>query len=263
MLSPAIRARLSHLWHDERGVLGTAASIALGIGAIAGSTASSVYGTRAAAGQNRRAIDATERGDTRAAEIERERLAEEKRALDAQLAEARREREAQLAEERRWREEQARLQREEAARKERLYTEAVGRDRERWQDYLRINEPHWRQGSGVLGSLYDIAGFSGQAPGFAPPTQPAQGSTMASGGSVFAPPNTYSSTNAPPSSVLTARGGTSFRGRAFPLMSPPATSSPLSSLSSLMQLANLAGPSRMPLPSRSMDLSRLMTASAL
>lgn len=134
--------------------------IALGM-AAAGSGAASVYATKRSGDINRRSIEAGERSDTRAAELERARLAAEERA-----------RQEALAEERRWREEQARLEREREARRERLYQEAVGRDRERWQDYLKVWQPHWQAGAGVLGNLYDIAGVSGANPAAAAASMP-------------------------------------------------------------------------------------------
>ena len=201
--------------------------IALAItGGAAG--AAQVYGTRTAGKQNRRAMEATERSDVRAESLERERLTEERRALDERL----------------------KLEREAEARKERFYTEAVQRDRERWQDYLRINEPHWRQGSGVLQNLYDIAGV-GSAPGFQMPTQPAPGTTAPTTG--YGPAGPVSSTtpvDRPPRRVM-------------PMMPTPSPASPMSSLQDVMQLATLGGSSRMPVPARGMDLSRLMTAPSL
>lgn len=222
-----------------------ATATALAIGALA-SGATSAYATRTAGKQNRRALDATERSDTRAAELEAARLAEERRALDVQLAEAKRKDEERLQ-----------FERDEAARKERIYQEAVGRDRERWQDYLRINEPHWRQGSGVLGSLYDIAGM-GSAPAFQMPTQPAPGSTGVAYGGTGAPPNPGGGYQGRAPVSTTMPVGSS--RRAFPTMPTPSPISPMSSLQSLMQLADLGGTSRMPVPARQMDLSRLMTA---
>lgn len=142
--------------------LGTAATVGLALGAIGGQTAANIYGTRTAGKQNKKAMEASERSDTRAADLEARRLSEEAAAREADRAEERRNREASLAEERRWREDQAKLQREADARKERLYNEAVGRDRERYQEYLKAWQPHWQSGSGVLNSLYDIAGFQGQ-----------------------------------------------------------------------------------------------------
>lgn len=224
-------------------------AVSTGVGlAIAGaglgaSAASNYLGQRRAGKINERSIDATERSDTRAAEIERERLAEEKRALDAQLAEKKRAEDEKL-----------KYDREEAARKERQYNEAVAMDRQRWQDYLRINEPYWRQGAGVLGSLYDIAGFGGQAPAYAPPTQPTAGTGMPR------------PTNPPPSPEgLPGTGWGSpndpadryrfpERGRpAYPTMPLPSTGT--SSLTSLMQLAQLAGQSRMPKPAYTGDVN--------
>lgn len=211
--------------------------IALGISAAA-SGAAQVYGTRTAGKQNRRAIEASERSDTRAAEIEAARAAEEKRRADLEMANA--------AEERRIRKEN--------------YDIAVQRDKERWQDYLRINEPMWRQGSGVLGSLYDIAGFGGEggAPAYAPPTQPGPMPAGGGGGPVTLPP----SPTRPPgldgrSPMAGGPGGIDPAGRwqnaraTAPQM--PMPSSGQSSLTDLMQLTKMVLPSRMPTPTYTGD----------
>lgn len=191
--------------------------IGAAIGAAAvGSTISQIHGTRSAAKQNRRAIEATERGDTRAADLEGERLA---------------------------------LDREDAARRERLYTDALQRDKERWQDYLRINEPHWRQGSSVLGNLYDIAGI-GPAPAYAAPTPPSEGLEGARPTDDGRLPE-----GVPPGSVPVNGGinpnaaayqtpdGRIIRRRRQPMPTMPIQSRQ-SSMPSLLQLAQLAGSGR-------------------
>lgn len=130
-------------------------------GALVGSTVTGLHSTRAARKTNEQAIAAGERSDTLQAQLERERLAEETRLRNAELAEIRAAREAQLQ-----------------------------RDRERWQDYLRVNEPIWRAGAGVLGSLYDIAGFGGgAAPAYAAPSSTPPPSTgLPPAGTTGAPP---------------------------------------------------------------------------
>lgn len=130
---------------EARGVIGTAAAIALGIGAAA-SAGAQVHGTKSAGKTNKRAIEAGERSDVRAERLEDARIAEDRRAREADLAETKAAREA-----------------------------ALQRDKERWADYLRVNEPFWKAGSGVLSSLYDIAGMGGSAPSYVSPTQPPPG----------------------------------------------------------------------------------------
>ena len=70
--------------------IGTTAAIIIGSLAAGGSAASNIYGARTAGKQNKRALEAGERSDVRADTRERERLAEEQRALDAQIAEKKR-----------------------------------------------------------------------------------------------------------------------------------------------------------------------------
>ena len=115
---------------QRRGIVGTAAAIAIGAGLFGGTTAAGIYSSRSAANVNRRSIDAQERSDQRAADLEAQRLAEERRQYDA----------------------------------------AVQRDRERWADYTRVWEPHWQMGQGVLGSLYNMAGLQPGAPGPSAPS---------------------------------------------------------------------------------------------
>lgn len=178
--------------------------IALAIGA-GGATAGQIYATRTAGKQNRRAMEASERSDVRAETLDQDRL---------------------------------KLEREDQARRERLYKEAVQLDRERWQDYLRINEPIWRQGAGVLENLYGIAGAGG-APTFQMPTAPGPGPAPEAGQALAAFPRTPVSTTMPV--------GRSPQ-RLMPTMPFPAQTSPWSSLQSLLQLAEIAGPSKMPRP---------------
>ena len=189
--------------------------IALGL-AAAGSTAAQVYGQRSASGQNRRAIEASERSDTRAATIESARVAEERRALDERL----------------------KFDREESQRKKAMYDQAVATDNQRWQDYLRINEPIWRQGAGVLGSLYDIAGMPGQAPAFATPARPSAGASMSVPDLSLRAPMTA----APMTSTSVARPP--LRRPSPSLVVAPRTGG--MSLEQLMQLASLG--SSMPKP---------------
>lgn len=138
-----------------------ATGTALGIAAAA-SAGSSVYASKRAGKTNDKAMAATERSDERAATIERESQERAERAERERLAHER----ERLAEERAARE--ARLAEDRTARESR-----ERRDDTRWADYLRINEPMWRAGAGVLGNLYDIAGYgAGSAPQFAMPNRP-------------------------------------------------------------------------------------------
>lgn len=186
--------------------------IPLAIAALVGSTASQVYGTKTAGKQNRRALEAGERSDTRAAAIEAARVAEERRSLDERL----------------------KFDREESQRKKEMYDLAVARDDQRWQDYLRINEPMWRQGTGVLGSLYDIAGMGGQAPAYAPPTRPSAGASMSA-------PDMSSRVPMAAASLTSPLARPPLRPSSPAMMAAPRTGM---SLDQLMQLASLA--SQMP-----------------
>ena len=202
--------------------------IPLAIAALIGQTGASVYGARSANKTNRRSLEAGERSDVRATDLERERFAEERAALAEQLAEAKAAREAQLAEVK-------------AERETRL-----ARDRERWQDYLRINEPTWRAGNDMLGSLYDLAGYRGQGPAYAaPPSTPPPGAQSA-------PPGPIASGGAGLSDLMRGRtlGIAAPMPRTMParrqaapaqLMAPRAPA-PLD-LSALMMLAGTGGPS--------------------
>src|SRR3990167_5232215 len=112
------------LWHDERGVIGTGALIGIALASTGAQAATSIYGTKKAAGVNERSIAAQE--------------AEGERALA--------------------------FEREEALRREQARKEAMAVDQARWEDYLRANEPTWRAGGQVLTNLYDLAGMGGDAP---------------------------------------------------------------------------------------------------
>ena len=191
--------------------------IPLAIAALIGQTGASIYGARSANKTNRRSLEAGERSDVRAADLERERFAEERAAWQAQLAEIKAERETRLQ-----------------------------RDRERWQDYLRINEPTWRAGNDMLGSLYDLAGYRGQGPAYAaPPSTPPPGAQSA-------PPGPIASGGAGLSDLMRGRtlGIAAPMPRTMParrqaapaqLMAPRAPA-PLD-LSALMMLAGTGGPS--------------------
>ena len=107
-------------------MIATGTAIAL---AALGSTGASIYASNRSASINRQSLRAQEQSDQRAADLEAQRLAEERR----------------------------------------QYDEAVRRDRERWADYTRVWEPHWQMGQGVLGSLYNMAGLQPGAPGASAP----------------------------------------------------------------------------------------------
>ena len=198
--------------------------IPLAIAALtAGSTAAQIHGTRSANRTNRRSLEAGERSDVRADALERARFAEERAALAEQLAEAKAAREAQLAEVK-------------AERETRL-----ARDRERWQDYLRINEPTWRAGNEMLGSLYDLAGYRGQGPAYtAQPNMPPEGA-RSTPGTAFATGGSGLSdlmTGRTSASALAMPRTSQVRRQAAPaqLMAPRGPA-PLD-LSTLMMLAN-------------------------
>lgn len=207
--------------------IGTTAALILGGLALGGQTAANIYGTRSAGKQNKRAQDLTAQSDTRAADLERARLAEERRALDVQLQ----------------------FQRDESARKKAQYDAALAQDNSRWQDYIRINEPYWKQGAGVLGSLYDIAGMPGQAPGYAAPSRPAPLATGGGGMSLADLSTSVSSPVAGPISYGTRSAAMTPPSRTpatFPTMAIPKGGG--MSLEQLMQLAQASGGS-MPRPS--------------
>ena len=101
------------------------------------SAATSIYSAKRAGKTNDRALEAQERSDASEVDLRREELAEVRRQQEARQAS----------------------------------------DDRRWNDYVRINEPTWRTGAGLLRSLYDIAGGGGQAPAYQPPAQPSAGVT--------------------------------------------------------------------------------------
>src|SRR3990167_5749810 len=113
------------------------ASIALG------STAASLYGTKKAAEQNRRALEAQERDSERA------------------VSEGGKDRELSVQD---MANQQARLDR------------AMAADEKRWQDYLEVQRPHWNIGAGALGRLTELAGLPGGGSG-APNVQMPSGPT--------------------------------------------------------------------------------------
>ena len=198
--------------------------IPLAIAALIGQTASQIHSTRSANRTNRRSLDAGERSDVRADALERERFDRERASLQAQLDEAKAAREAQLAEVK-------------AERETRL-----ARDRERWQDYIRINEPTWRAGNETLGSLYDLAGYRGQGPSYTaqPSTPPpdARSAPSAHAGAFGGMGLSELMTGRAPMVAPTMPQAMPVRRRAAPaqVMAPRAPA-PLD-LSMLMQLAN-------------------------
>ena len=114
---------------------------ALGAGA-AFSGVSSIYASKRAGDVNRRSLEAGERSDTRAAELEQQRLTDEREAREADLAEIAAAREAQLAFDRQ------------------RYEAGLAWDRERWGGYFDVMRPHWQMGQGVGRSLYDLMGIT-------------------------------------------------------------------------------------------------------
>src|SRR3990167_11384734 len=98
------------------------ASIALG------STAASLYGTKKAAEQNRRALEAQERDSERA------------------VSEGGKDRELSV---------------QDMANQQARWDRAMAADEKRWQDYLEVQRPHWNIGAGALGRLTELAGLPG------------------------------------------------------------------------------------------------------
>ena len=201
-------------------MIGTGAALAM---AALGSLGASTYATKSAGAQNRRSQDYQREADTRAATMEAERLAEEKRLADEKIV----------------------LERENRARQDRQYQDALQRDRERWADYVRVNQPHWQTGSNALAGLYELAGFQGGVPaggdpaamvataGPPPPTAPVPGEGGTSGPREFPPYGQQ-----PDVIRAAARVGSRPRGLTT---APPRTSA--LSIDQLMQLASLAKPS--------------------
>lgn len=68
-----VRDRFRHLWRDERGFIGTAAALAIGLGSAGASAASGMYGAKVAGRENRRAIEAQERESVRQSQIDQQR----------------------------------------------------------------------------------------------------------------------------------------------------------------------------------------------
>lgn len=210
--------------------IATGTAIAIAAAATAGTTA---YQTHSAGKHNKRAMAATERSDERAARIEADRLTAEREAADRN-AQIERERMAQDKAS-----EDARLAETRADRETR-----ERRDVQRWQDYLRINEPFWRQGAGVAGSLFDIAGFGqGNAPAF---SMPEGGPPMAGGGAPAYPGDAPMPggprgpmTGGPIPDGIQTMSGRGARGRQMPTVATPAPSS--MNLTDLMMLANSIG----------------------
>ena len=141
-----IQQRLQHLWHDESGIIGTAAAIVMAITA-GGTAASSIYGTKRAASVNERGI-AAQRDESR-------------EAMALQTSEAEKQRV--------WEAEQRRQQRE--------------YDQGRWDSYITANQPHWQVGQQALGSLTDLAGLPGGTfgPGASGPAVGSAPATTAAG----------------------------------------------------------------------------------
>jgi hypothetical protein len=119
------------LWHDERGFIGTTAAIAIAVG-MGAQTAASVYNAKKASKQNENVLSAQERDAIRASDQAKDDAA---------------------------------IQREALASEERYRQAQLDRDRERWGEYVKINQPHWDLGNRVLGNLADLAGYRGAGTG--------------------------------------------------------------------------------------------------
>lgn len=148
-------------------MIATGTAIALAAAASAGTAA---YQTHSANSTNKRSQDYQHDAEVRAQATEDKRLAEES------AAEAKRQKE----------ETDSRLSRE-------------SRDTQRWNDYLRVNEPMWNAGAGVLNNLYSMAGIRNgqtampQLPSGPPPS--GMGAPPTSSAAALPPAESFSATN--------------------------------------------------------------------
>ena len=253
----------------SRGILGTAAAIAIGLGSAAASAATNIYATKKAGGINERAIAAQQASEAAALKVEQEALQKQQEAQQRQLAaDAASQQRALELEERRRVDTQTRFEAQrlaEAEARKQYYTF----EDQRWRDYVAAHSPSWAVGQRAYGSLADLLnlprGTTGLAPG--PSTAPTATPTFAGpvaggalpvsgGGSLadFLPESMRSyvpaGTTVPPagstSSVPGAPGSGSLsnRGRAIlarrmPRVDMPTGSNPLT-LAKLMEWAQMA-----------------------
>lgn len=129
-------------------MIGTGLAIGLALAGMGASTAKDIYAARSANKTNKTALDYQREADAATA-------ANQKTTADAAAK-------AQA--------DAAKVEADTLAEKKRQYDATQAQNGQRWQDYLRINEPYWQAGSGVLRSLYGLAGMSGNAPAFSMPS---------------------------------------------------------------------------------------------
>jgi hypothetical protein len=120
-------------------MIGTGAAIAMAL-LGAGQTAASVYSTKKSGAINEKALAAQRDSDTASAQLERERLAQEKTLSEEQLAAAERARQESLA----W-------------------------DKERYNSYIQARQPYWQAGQSVFNSLLGLANGARTPGGFSLP----------------------------------------------------------------------------------------------
>ena len=199
--------RLRRVWTDERGFITTSAILGIVLGSAGAQVASNVYGSKKAAGENRRATEAQERID--------------RQALEAQ--------ERAEAADRRQREWEMRMQ--------------IDQNQRQWDAYTQAMTPYWQTGHEAFGKLSGLLGLAQPAPlevpsgggGAGPP--PSAGA-FGSGARGLSRPVA----GAPPLARTAPRVG---RGREYAAnvmqMPAPRTSNPLADLRSLTDLYALAG----------------------
>lgn len=190
-------------------MIATGTALAL---AAAGSIGTGIYNAKKTADTNKRALEASERSDTRAADLERERLAEERRRAE-----------------------------EDAAWRRDAYNAYLQADQSRWNDYMGVYGSRAGNAQGVLGNLAQLAGVSvgGQPPmaagggggGVAPVVRAGQAGVM------------------PMSLAALAAGGGPTAGRSAvarrvggPSLVPQPSADTMAQIMSLAQLANLPQP---------------------
>ena len=165
------------LWSNERGLIGTAAAIGIGIAAAAGQTIASVHGTRTAGRENRRAVEAQQTSERTALDIEREALAndraqqEEAQRIEQERVELERQRhEDNLAFERQRQADALALQREQDQQRQMRYQDWLASEEGRWGDYIKANQPTWNIGNQAFGQAAGLMGLAGAVPrGAMPP----------------------------------------------------------------------------------------------
>ena len=198
-----IAERLRRVWTDESGFITTGAILGIVLGSAGAQVASNVYGSKKAAGENRRAIEAQERID--------------RQALEAQ--------ERAEAADRRQREWEMRMQ--------------IDQSQAQWDAYTQAMAPYWQTGHEAFGKLSGLLGLAQPAPFEAPSSgggaAPPPSAAFGSGARGLARPV------APPPARTAPRVGRGREYAAQVMQMPaPRTSNPLADLSSLTDLYALA-----------------------